>query len=359
MIQIAQNIKRFLFPIYGRPLRWLRNAKRLYHLGRTLDCGEAYFIGTPEHSNIGDSAIALAELDFLECCGFNRNQIREITAREYEADRAVIKRHIAKDKPIFLIGGGNMGNQWMWEENIRRAILEDFPENPKVIFPQTVYYIPSPEGVVERQKSIPFYDVTGLTLAARERISFDTMCGLYPKADTLLIPDIVLSAAADSFGAEKQVRQDVLLCMRSDAEKKLTDAQQAQIEEELNTFGLTCRVTDMHADKPVTKENRRDRVREKINEFTGARLVVTDRLHGMIFAAISETPCIAFGNYNHKVAGTYEWLRHLPYIKYVTSVEEMAEVMPELLKMENCHFDRDPLIPHFEKLAEVVNKSCR
>lgn len=356
---IVQGGKRILWPIYGRPLRWLRNKKRLYHLGRALDRGEVYFIGTPEHSNIGDSAIALAELDFLERCGIKRKQICEITAREYEVARTSIRRHIAKNKPIFLIGGGNMGNQWMWEEIIRRTIVEDFPENPKVLFPQTIYYTPSPDGEAEKQNSVPFYNTSGFTLAAREQPSFDMMRGLYPSASVLLTPDIVLSVTSDSLGAEKQARRGVLLCMRSDVEKKLTEAQQEQILAEVNRLGLSCRITDMHTENPVTKETRRERVREKINEFTGAELVITDRLHGMIFAAITETPCIAFGNYNHKVAGTYEWLRHLPYVKYVTSVEEMKQVLPELLGMEDCRFDREPLIPYFEKLAEVVKETCR
>ena len=59
-----------------------------------------------------------------------------------------------------------------------------------------------------------------------------------------------------------------------------------------------------------------------MQEFCDAKLVITDRLHGMIFAAISETPCIVFSNYNHKVGGTYEWIKQLPYIRYVENMGE-------------------------------------
>ena len=86
-------------------------------------------------------------------------------------------------------------------------------------------------------------------------------------------------------------------------------------------------------------------------------MVVTDRLHGMVFAAISGTPCIVFSNYNHKVQGTYEWIKYLPYIKYAESVSEAPNYIPELLAMKDCRYDNTPLLPYFEKLAQVV-KDC-
>ena len=182
---------------------------------------------------------------------------------------------------------------------------------------------------------------------------------LYPSANILLTPDIVLSATMETFGVQPHSRSGVLLCMRGDVEKQLSAEQEGQIKAELERLGLTYTVTDMHTGERLTKENRLACARSNMDEFSAAKLVITDRLHGMIFAAISETPCIAFGNYNHKVSGTYEWLRHLPYVKYVTSIEEMKQFLPELLGMEDCHFDREPLMPHFEKLAEVVKETCR
>ena len=56
---------------------------------------------------------------------------------------------------------------------------------------------------------------------------------------------------------------------------------------------------------------------KKLDEFRKSKLVVTDRLHGMLFAAITGTPCIALGNSSGKVKGVYDWLTHLDYIQYV------------------------------------------
>ena len=124
----------------------------------------------------------------------------------------------------------------------------------------------------------------------------------------------------------------------------------------LEKHGLACRWSDTHSETDVTKETRRDMIRSKMQEFAGAEIVVTDRLHGMVFSAITGTPCIVFSNYNHKVKGTYQWIRYLPYIRYAESVEEAIADIPQLLKMKNCRYDNKPLQPYYEKLAEAVRR---
>ncbi len=56
---------------------------------------------------------------------------------------------------------------------------------------------------------------------------------------------------------------------------------------------------------------------KKWNEFSSVQLVVTDRLHGMVFSAITGTPCIALDNISHKVYGAYQWLSYLPYLRFL------------------------------------------
>ena len=91
-----------------------------------------------------------------------------------------------------------------------------------------------------------------------------------------------------------------------------------------------------------------------MQEFADSELVITDRLHGMVFAALTGTPCIVFSNYNHKVKGTYDWISYLPYIKYVESLEEAKKCIPELIAMENTCYDSKPLQSYYNKLIEVI-----
>ena len=244
-----------------------------------------------------------------------------------------------------------MGSQWEAEENLHRQIVLDFPENPMIIFPQTIYY----DEEAKALDSVQFYNgKSNLTIVAREQTSFEMFSNLYPQTRILLTPDIVLSADMETFGVKPQTRSGVLLCMRNDAEKRLSDDQHKELEQLIEENETEFRYTDTHCNERVTKENRLALVRAKLEELASARLVITDRLHGMVFAAIVGTPCIALGNYNHKVKGTYEWIKYLPYIHYAESVEEAKELFPQLLEMQNCKYDNAPLRPYFDQLAQEV-----
>lgn len=309
--------------------------------------------GTPEHQNLGDSAIVIAEKKFLEKCGISANRIKEISFSEYYQYRNLLRRLIRSNMIIAQLGGGNMGDQWIEEEKLHRQLLIDFPENKEIIFPQTIFYTAADSG--EKQKSIKYYNGRKkLWLFAREKKSYDLMKKIYPNTHISLVPDIVLSASMDTFGAKKQKRENILLCLRNDAEKALGQKKIDFIKKFLKTNGYSYRSTDMYADCKITKANRNDFVRNKMEEFASAKLVITDRLHGMIFAALTGTPCIVFGNYNYKVEGTYEWIRYLPYICFVRSVNEMEKVFPELMKMESCQYDSSQIQPYFNHLKDIV-----
>ena len=61
----------------------------------------------------------------------------------------------------------------------------------------------------------------------------------------------------------------------------------------------------------------REVVSKQLKKISEYEIVITDRLHGMIFCAITETSCIAIRNYNHKLTSSYEWFKHLDYIKLI------------------------------------------
>lgn len=356
--------KDILYPLrrlHGFCHDWLLKKRQNFqyskYLGKKCGAPQYFVIDTPEHVNLGDSAIVLAQFSFLEKCGISRSDIKEITSCEHIKYNKIIKKCVRPKDIIVIDGGGSMGDQWFAEEKKQRTVLTDFPQNKVIIFPQTIYYSDTPFGHAEQEKSVPVYNGrAGLILVAREKKSFEIMQKLYPDTPVLLTPDIVLSASGTVLGLQKQKRQDVLLCFRNDAEQAMTQQERQAIEAYLQAKNSTYRFTDMYSDCPVNKENRRECVQKKINEFASAELIITDRLHGMLFAAIAETPCIVFGNYNQKVEGTYEWIKYLPYIRFVKSTKEAERAYAELKDMKNCKFDNAPLAPYFEKLAELVKK---
>lgn len=358
--------KDYLYPLrrfHGELHGWktdIQAQKPLIKYLRTPFGKKAYVFGSPDYDNLGDSAILIAEVKFLEKVGFQTEQIKEITVSEYLKDREIIRRWGSKNSLICGLGGGNMGNQWPREERFRSILFEDFPENPSVIFPQTIHFIDNGHKFEDEQKTVQYYDGhKNLTIVSREKRSEEVVRSLYPHCNVILIPDIVLSAKMEDFGAIGQERNGVLFCCRSDTEKSIDNSVWERLQEVVNKAGKKFCTTDTNAGYQVTKDNRRESVRKKMQEFCGAELVITDRLHGMIFAALTGTPCIVFSNYNHKVKGTYDWISYLPYIRYVETEEEAVKLIPELLQMKNCKYDNTPLIPYFDKLAEVVKEKCR
>lgn len=249
-----------------------------------------------------------------------------------------------------------MGNLWFNEEEFRRRYIKDYIGMCPVIFPQTMDYSDTATGREELANSIPIYNDSRLTLVARERESLRLMSEAYPQARILLAPDIVLSCTMSDFGAISQKRVGALLCARRDEEKRIDDTAWALLEQEVKRLGLRVLHTDMHSTSLVTKRNRAELVRAKMQEFCSAELVITDRLHGMVFSAITGTPCIVLPNYNHKVSGTYDWIRYLPYVMYADTVMEATEFIPRLLTMRSCQYNNTPLAPYYAKLKEAINR---
>ena len=75
----------------------------------------------------------------------------------------------------------------------------------------------------------------------------------------------------------------------------------------------------------MTRETRREGLRRFFDRLGTTELVVTDRLHGMIFCALEGIPCIALDNSYQKVLGAYKWLESLDYVQYITNVKELSK----------------------------------
>lgn len=346
--QIYENkkaIKRFL-PKY---LYWM---KRLF---KPLSPRRVYIIGCPEYSNLGDNAILLAMISFLKkFVGLRDDRIECITEKEFLSDYDIIKKCIRKKSLLCGMGGGNMGNKYRSEELIRRTMFKSFPLNPTIIFPQTIFYEGENKGEDERLSVKHYNDRDNLTIVAREKKSKEIMERLYPKTRIMLTPDIVLSSQVDDYDVQSKLRNGIMFCVRSDGEKSVDGSVWSALRDDVTLLGYSYWNTDMYSDIQINTDTRKDCVRKKMEEFSSAELAITDRLHGMVFAALTGTPCIVFSNNNHKVYGTYEWISYLPYIKYANNYDEAANLLPELLKMSNNQYDSSHLNPYFEKLAKEV-----
>lgn len=335
IIKKLKSIKSYIF--------W---TKKLWFTGGKT----AYIFGTPMHKNIGDSAILIAEREFLKKCGYIN--VVEVSGDEYLGFRKCIRRLLPKNAALFLPGGGNMGDLWLPEENLRREIIADFQEHQIVIFPQTIHYSDTSDGIREQEKSIPYYNCNEkIVIVAREKTSYETMKNLYSKAKILVTPDIVLSM---KFTQEKEKREGILLCFRNDKEKDLTEENIEKMIQKLSVNKYLITRTDTMSEEGITTDNRERIVRQKLKQFSEAKVVITDRLHGMVFAAITGTPCLVFANNHHKVQGTYEWIRHLDYIEFLENMDGIEQKVSRFYQIDSCEYYIDSNV--YLELEEVINE---
>lgn len=308
-----------------------------------------FLVLTPEHGNLGDHAIALSITNLLTKCGIDYVEITG--ARLHEIQQRNILDLFNK-YPILINGGGNLGTLWLDVEYIFRQLISKNPRSTIICFPNTIFYDNTQKGQQEFEKSIRIYNKhRNLYLFARERISYDIMRKFYKNVG--LVPDMVLALNKSD---TRQKRNGCLLCLRNDCEKTRTKAQEQQIRSQAEQlFGNAVADTDMHAHRRIPITERELALQEKFEEFSKAQLVITDRLHGMIFCAITGTPCIIVDSKSPKVRGCYEWIKDLDYIRFADSPEQIVQAYRSISNTSH-KYDNSNLMHYYDQLADDILK---
>jgi len=109
----------------------------------------------------------------------------------------------------------------------------------------------------------------------------------------------------------------------------------------------------MHADHTVPITERIPELEKKYEEFRNAALVVTDRLHGMIFCAITGTPCIVINSKSPKIKGCFEWLKHLEYIKFCDNINDIPSIA-NTISGQTYAYDNALFTKYFETLISEI-----
>ena len=262
---------------------------------------KAIMLGTAEHRNIGDAAITLAEQQFLQKYFPDYYQV-EISTYELTKKEDFLHAILNEEDILFINGGGNMGDVYLAEEEMHRMVVETFPNQKIIIFPQTIYFTSTEKGLKELQKSAKIYNRhPDLTLYVRGQESLDFAKTHFGNVKTVLMPDMVHLLQTDY----RFDREGIMLCLRDDNEGLLTDDQKAQIKADMMTLTgkVTCR-NNMN-DVDVGRDTRAMVVRKELMGFARHQVVVTDRLHGMIFSAVTHTPCVVLASFNQKIREYY------------------------------------------------------
>lgn len=253
-----------------------------------------------------------------------------------------------------------MGNVYIEGEERRRDLISSFPNNIIISFPQSIDFENTIIGQKEFKKSIDIYgNNKNLIIFAREEKSYNIMKKNF-KNNIKLAPDIVTYLTGKINFKEKFERDKILLCFRNDSEKITTKNITSNFVDLLTFHDYKdIEIIDTYLGKIHFEAKDKNKLFEKIlKKYMTSKLVVTDRLHGMIFALITKTPCIAFDNSNKKISSTYNtWLKDIHYIKLLDDFEEVA-ILNDIKKFSELNTDdfNIDLTSKFEQLLLELKK---
>ncbi len=325
----------------------------------------AFIFLSADYGNIGDIAISKAQYHFL-----NENlKGYEIVPIAISQTRFVIdsiKKQIQPNDIVTIVGGGNMGSMYPDIEELRQLVIRSFKNNRIVCFPQTLDWDTSLRSKKSLRHIVKVYSShPDIYIFARESTTFSKLKDIFRKHKNVnigLVPDIVMSATAKTLGAvDNSERPVILRCLRDDKEAALSKEQYDFIDAVLARTDYKIEKTDTHAGGAQLDNTYCTKlVADKINQFQSARLIITDRLHGMILALLSGTPCLVIPNANHKIKQTQlDWLSKHPRLTFVSleQLGQLPDLINELLSKPHGSINETPVnSSQYDDLKKAIDR---
>lgn len=312
---------------------------------------------TPTHGNLGDHAIALGELKLIrELCP--DMQIIEVSELVYDACKEDLQKLITRQDIILIQGGGFFGSLYPESHDARREIVDNYRDNKVICLPVSIYYSADTQGqeTLQRDKKV-FCRNRQLTIMTRDEVSFALAKREFVETAVLLTPDCAVALATDDFIPTNE-REGVVFVWRRDEEKAIDNNVLPNILRKLPKE-TKYEIIDNVAKKRFNENTRSAAVYQQLSKIAAARVVVTDRFHGVVFAAITHTPVIAFPSMDTKITSGIKWFSDLPYVHLVEDPGAAEQLLNLYL---NSKVDTDITNGEnkkqilLERLAKVIDK---
>lgn len=288
---------------------------------------KAFVFLAADYGNLGDIALTLAQKQML------LKHFPNYTAIEVPSSLSMgeLKGYIqcvTKNDIVTIIAGGNMGEVWSWFEVYRQLIVRKVKANLIYQFPQTTTYTETVLGRNLLQSARKLYKGNRLKMMLRENMSYSFARKNF-SCLSFLTPDVVMTLKY--WGTINRERNGILLCLRDDREKALSNIEQSGIITIIKEFKLSVSVSDTKIEGAFNYSQRYYLLEKYLKKVLMSNVIVTDRLHGMIFAYITGTPAVVLPNSNNKIKMCYEWIKNCGFIHFIPSFS--AEIFRTTLKL--------------------------
>ena len=347
--RIDQNHGNFRYFLGNRHIGSLENNKETRNI---------YYLMAPSYGNVGDEAIVESSILFVKDM-FPEYTVIVIDYLDTLQTLKEIRRIIKKEDMIFLQGGGNIGTLYYDAERMREFIIEKFSDITIVSMPQSIFFTDTADGAKKFNRCKRIYNAhPSLILIAREKYTYDVMKQAFPNCKVILSPDIVFYLSKEIQESTALVRSGIMTCLRTDKEDVLGRKRYELIHALAEGYEDLI-ISDTCVPRNIPSEVRHDEVISLINQFKKTRLVITDRLHGMVLSALTNTPCLVMPSIDKKVIGTYEWIKDIEFVRFVDKldVENLISEADEMLQSQYKPFDWKKFrVQHFNDLRTRIGE---
>lgn len=179
-------------------------------IGKLVPFGTKYaLIDFPDHSNVGDSAIWLGEIELLtQLTGTKPSYVAKL--EDFNTEDLL---RALPTGPIIMHGGGNFGDIWPWYQDFREMIIERFKNRVIIQLPQTISFSKI-ESINKTAKTIEKHQNYHLLVRGQASYEFakqNFQCAVQ------LCPDSAFGIG--SIKRPTQASKEVFMLLREDAER--------------------------------------------------------------------------------------------------------------------------------------------
>lgn len=315
-----------LADIRGRTRRILQNV-----IGDAVDVA---ILDAPNQRNVGDSLIWEGEVEYLRSLGKNIRYVSDLNG----FDARALRRRLPRTGVVLLHGGGNFGDLWLGHQTHRERLVSELTDYKIVQLSQSIYFADDARAD-EANHILSRHD--DFTVLIRDSLSMARAEKQLPGLDVVFCPDM-------AFGYEAPVKQGVsvhdnrvLVIARADKESAsgLRQVPSDWID------GSALRVTDwgLHAKdswswvlarrvawlqhklsgarrklpfpvpvlpqgvvQAAIAEINRSNVASAVKLYGSSSVIVVDRLHAHVLAALLGIPHVLLDNNYRKLGGVYD-----------------------------------------------------
>ena len=166
-------------------------------------------VGAPYYHNIGDHLIWRGIRDF-----FDQHNLKCL--HTFSCFHHPQVGSIDKDCIIFYIGGGNIGDLYLDFSKQLANVVQLFPDNRIIVFPQTIYY---DSKTNEKYYLNLFASHKDLHFCARDKTTLQILSDYFQDSRVLLVPDMAYYINLSWLSSfKKATTKEVLIINRTDNE---------------------------------------------------------------------------------------------------------------------------------------------